>query len=461
MTASLQAYPEYKDSALPWLGQVPKHWDIEPAFACFAPRLVRNKGMQETTVLSLSYGRIVVKPPDKLHGLVPESFETYQIVEPGDIIIRTTDLQNDHKSLRVGLVEERGIITSAYLCLRSKNSVSSVFAYQYLNTWDLTKAIYGYGSGLRQNLDFSHFKRMQVALPSPKEQMAIDRYLTATDRRIDRLIRNRQRLIELLNEQKQAIINRAVTRGLNPDIPLKPSGIDWLGDVPEHWEVLKIKRIARINPSRAEAFHMRESSKKVVFLPMERVSTEGGIDDFERRPIKEVWQGFTYFRRGDVVLAKITPCFENGKGADLSTLDTDVGFGTTEFIVLRPSQRISAEFLYQLTQLTYFRSLGVESMTGAAGQQRVPPNFVMDFGVPIPPPEEQSQIVSYANSVTTQLLCVVDRARREIDLIREYRTRLIADVVTGKLDVREAAVDLPEELEKERDTEGATEETEE
>lgn len=165
MIADLKPYPEYKESGLPWLGKVPQHWDVRPAFGAFEPNHEPNHGMKEKTVLSLSYGRIVIKPVERLRGLVPESFETYQIVNPGDIVLRTTDLQNDHTSLRVGMVRDRGIITSAYLALRLKAGVSPDFGFQFLNVWDTSKAIYGYGSGLRQNLDFSHFKRMPVAAP--------------------------------------------------------------------------------------------------------------------------------------------------------------------------------------------------------------------------------------------------------------------------------------------------------
>jgi len=108
-------YPAYKDSGVPWLGKVPEHWEVLPGHGCFVERKQPNIGLMETTVLSLSYGRIVVKPEDKLRGLVPASFETYQIVDPGDIVCRPTDLQNDQNSLRFGLVRNRGIITSAYM----------------------------------------------------------------------------------------------------------------------------------------------------------------------------------------------------------------------------------------------------------------------------------------------------------------------------------------------------------
>jgi len=249
MIADLEPYPEYKDSGLPWLGQVPEHWKVLPAFGAFAPNHERNDGMKEKTVLSLSYGRIVVKPPEKLHGLVPESFETYQIVNPGDIVLRATDLQNDHKSLRVGMVRDRGIITSAYLALRASAEVSPDFGFQFLNVWDTSKAIYGYGAGLRQNLDFSHFKRMPVAIPPPEEQAAIVRFLGWATKRLERAIRAKRMVIALINEEKQAIIQRAVTRGLDPSVPLRPSGIPWLGDIPQHWEVRKLRTLFRLQGS--------------------------------------------------------------------------------------------------------------------------------------------------------------------------------------------------------------------
>jgi type I restriction enzyme S subunit len=118
MIAGLKPYSQYRVCAIPWLEKIPKHWSIKPGFAVYREKQQKNAGMVERRVLSLSYGRIVTKPEDKLHGLVPESFDTYQVVDPGDIIIRSTDLQNDWTSLRVGLVHHRGIITSAYLCLK-------------------------------------------------------------------------------------------------------------------------------------------------------------------------------------------------------------------------------------------------------------------------------------------------------------------------------------------------------
>ena len=176
MIPDLKPYPAMKDSGVPWLGEVPSHWTHLPGRACYREKRVQNKGLTETTVLSLSYGHIVVKPPEKLHGLVPASFETYQIVEPGDIIVRPTDLQNDWNSLRFGLSRDRGIITSAYMCLCAEEVLTRPYGHFLFHTYDLKKVFYGLGSGLRQNLDWRDFKYLPCIVPPLPEQAAIVRY---------------------------------------------------------------------------------------------------------------------------------------------------------------------------------------------------------------------------------------------------------------------------------------------
>ena len=174
---------------------------------------------------------------------------------------------------------------------------------------------------------------------------------------------------------------------------------------------------------------------------MERVGTDGKIDE-KVVSASVVWNGFTYFSKDDIIVAKITPCFENGKGACLDSLSTEIGFGSTEFHVLRSGFSILPQFLYRLTTLEEFRRSGAEEMTGAAGQQRVPQAFVANYPLPLPPLAEQAAIVVYLDKATADIDVAIDRARREIELLGEYRTRLIADVVTGKVDVREAAAEL-------------------
>ena len=226
---------------------------------------------------------------------------------------------------------------------------------------------------------------------------------------------------------------------LPPYPAYKPSGIEWLGDVPAHWEVRRLKQVASLNPSRTEARAALADRTPVVLLPMEKVGTDGCIDESEIRTAHEVWNGFAYFKRGDVIVAKITPCFENGKGAYLGSLYTDIGFGSTEFHVLRVSNSAIPQFIYRLTTTNEFRKQGTDAMTGAAGQQRVPASFVANYSIPLPPLAEQADIVRHLDKATADIDSAIDNAQRQIDLLREYRTRLIADVVSGRVDVRSAA----------------------
>ncbi|HHE9160493.1 TPA: restriction endonuclease subunit S, partial [Haemophilus influenzae] len=211
VTRGLNPDVPLKDSGVEWIGQVPEHWELTIGMNVFRENKRDNKGMKENTVLSLSYGKIIIKPEEKLFGLVPESFETYQIVEPNDIIIRCTDLQNDQTSLRTGLAQDKGIITSAYLNLKVINNYSAKFLHYYLHALDITKVLYKFGSGLRQNLSFLDFKRLPIIDISLAEQQQIADYLDKQTSKIDQAIALKTAHIEKLKEYKSVLINDVVT----------------------------------------------------------------------------------------------------------------------------------------------------------------------------------------------------------------------------------------------------------
>lgn len=450
MITALQPYPAYKNSGVPWLGKVPEKWDVLPALAVYKPKLVKNTGMIEKTVLSLSYGRIVVKPPKKLRGLVPESFETYQIVNPGDIIVRTTDLQNDQTSLRIGHSKNRGIITSAYMCLSTTDRMSNEFGYQFLNAYDLLKTIYGFGSGLRQNLDFVDIKRMPVLVPSKDEQSAIVRFLDHADRRIRRYIRAKQKLIKLLEEQKQAISHRAVTRGLDPNVRLKPSGVEWLGDVPEHWEVVRLGRLVQITtgfPFKSEGFSHLESDVRLlrgINIAPGKVRWEEVV----RWPENQSRKFADYeLRVGDVVLGMDRPIISAGvRVAKIRASDVP-SFLLQRVARIRAHADLDIDFALYLLGGKSFADYLAPIFTGIS-VPHISPEQINSFRIALPSPSEQLQIVDWLRVSTATLCASIDTATREIELLREYRTRLIADVVSGKLDVREAAATLPDEAEE-------------
>jgi type I restriction enzyme S subunit len=221
---------------------------------------------------------------------------------------------------------------------------------------------------------------------------------------------------------------------LKPYPTMKDSGVPWLAEVPEHWDVRRLKRVVALNPSKSEAAPVLAEDAPVTFLPMERVSADGRFDSRESRAATAVWNGFTYFRRSDVLVAKITPCFENGKGACLDALPTEVGFGSTEFIVLRATAAISPQYLYRTTTLAAFRRLGADSMTGSAGQQRVSPQFVSNFPTVLPPLPEQSAIVRFLDHACRRIGRYIHAKQKLIKLLEEQRQAVIHHAITCGLD---------------------------
>lgn len=269
-----------------------------------------------------------------------------------------------------------------------------------------------------------------------EEQTAIANYLDERIAKLDKLINNKEYQIEKLKEIRQIEINTTVTKGLNPKARMKNSAIKWLGDIPEHWEVKRIKNVCDVNPKKCDSGFSSDSTMPVVFLPMESVSESGEFDDSVRIPINELWSGFTYFKKGDIVLAKITPCFENGKSACLDRLSTEIGFGTTEFHVLRPSSnRIFNRFIYYITKSEMFMQFGKALMTGAAGQKRVPTEFIQIFKIAVPGRKEQIQITDYLDERISKIDRLILNFVYEIEKLKEIRKIEIYNAVTGKIKV--------------------------
>jgi type I restriction enzyme, S subunit len=445
LITDLKPYPDYKQTGVPWLGKVPEHWEMRPAFGAFLPNQERNYGMKEKTVLSLSYGRIIIKPAEKLHGLIPESFETYQIVNPGDIVLRTTDLQNDHASLRVGIVRDRGIITSAYLALRTNWGVSPDFGFQFLNVWDTSKAIYGYGSGLRQNLDFSHFKRMPVAVPSPAEQVAIIRFLNWANLRLERAIKAKKKVIALLNEQKQAIIHRAVTRGLDSNVPLKPSGIPWLGDIPKHWEVRRLKSLVKESVAGPYGSSLTKSMYTQVGY---RVYGQQQVipDNFTVGDYYISTEQFRLMQRYRVFAGDVLVSVMGTVGRVAVVPDgAEPGIINPRLVRYRPDMTVVRPRWLQIAIQDRVAQSQLSEASKGTTMDGLNMRILGKLLLLKPPLEEQDAILGYVARERQPFNNAISRLGREIDLLGEYRTRLVADVVTGNLDVREVAPRLPEE----------------
>ena len=456
MIDRLKPYPKYKDSGVPWLGEVPEHWEVTPGRACLREVNRPNAGLIETTVLSLSYGRIVIKPEHKLHGLVPGSFETYQVVEPGDIICRPTDLQNDQTSLRFGLSKDRGIITSAYICLRTAGCLQGVFGYLLLHMYDLKKIFYALGSGLRQNLDWRDFKSLPCLLPPLPEQTAIVRFLEWADHRIRQVIRARRRQIKLLEEYKQALINQGVSGKIDvrtgkPYPIYKDSGVEWLGKVPAHWEVKSVKRHYEIQLGKMlQSVSKTEKEVLVPYLKAIHVQWSGlNTDD-----LPMMWASLEELAQYSVKPGDLLVC-EGGEGGRCAIVRDVQGTVIIQNALhrVRPREKASNEYLRycmkSIANIGWFDVLNDKATIAHFTREKF-----AALEIPVPPLPEQTAIAKYIDERTAKIDTAIAATHREIDLLEEFRTRLIADVVTGKLDVREAAAKLPDKAPGEKTLEG-------
>ncbi|MDQ6962398.1 MAG: restriction endonuclease subunit S, partial [Mariprofundaceae bacterium] len=247
------------------------------------------------------------------------------------------------------------------------------------------------------------------------------------------LIEKQQRLIKLLKEKRQAVISHAVTKGLNPNAPMRDSGVEWLGEVPEGWEVSQIKHIAELTPRKSEV--EKEKHQSCNFVPMKKLKTDSLILD-ETRLISDVYDGYTYFKNEDILMAKVTPCFENKNIAIARNLVNSIGFGSSEIYVLRAKKEVINEFLYYRLQEDEFMAIATAAMSGAGGLKRVPSDVVNNFTLAIPCIEEQKAIVTFIQGYLVKFDDLIFKAESAISLLKERRTALISAAVTGKIDVR-------------------------
>ena len=439
-------YPSYKPSGVPWIGDVPDHWRIVPGRNLYVEKKVPNKGLKETQVLSLSYGKIRIRGEEELHGLVPASFESYQMIEPGDIICRPTDLQNDWNSLRFGLSPHKGIITSAYICFKTKPGIDRRYGHLLFHTYDLKKVFYGLGSGLRQNLDWEDFKHLPCLQPATlDEQAAIVRFLDHAGEQIQRYIAAKERLIALLEEERRALVHQAVTRGLDPSVRLKSSGVEWLGDVPEHWQMRRLKQVSAIqtgitigptydNKDLIERPYLRVANVQSDHLDLSKVTTiRVSPAEIKRATLKV----------GDVLMTEGGDIDKLGRGCVWLGEIPDCLHQNHVFAVRPDPKYLNPAFLVALMgsfhSRTYFYVTAKQTTNLAATNQTTLGNLPMY----LPSDDEQSSILNHITAQCRAQNEAIGRTRRQIDLMNEYRTRLIADVVTGQLDVRKAAAQLP------------------
>lgn len=420
---------EMKDSGIEWIGQIPKHWEVHPVYAYFEEGKTKNYRMQEQNLLSLSYGRIIRKDINTNGGLLPASFNTYNVVEAGDIIIRPTDLQNDKRSLRTGLVKEQGIITSAYIDLRPKDNVNSKYYHYLLHSYDVIKVFYNMGNGVRQGLNFSEFAKLLLLEPTTVEQQQIADYLDTQCSEIDATAEDIQKEISLLEDYKKSVITEAVTKGLNPDAEMKDSGIEWIGEVPKHWGTIRI----------GNAFSIRNERN---YLPMEQVqllSLYSGKGVFPTGEEGTTNRGNHAQTVADYKIVKKNDIVVNIILAWMGSLGISNynGVVSPAYDVYIPNEEKVVPHYYHYV----FRTSGIANECYRYGRGimmmrwRTYSSEFKRIHVPFPPLEEQQQIADYLDSKCSEIDAIIADKKRQRGILTEYKKSLIYEYVTGKKEV--------------------------
>ncbi|QHQ51514.1 restriction endonuclease subunit S [Aeromonas media] len=400
-------YPEYKDSGVEWLDTVPSHWD--------AKRLGQFLFERREKVSDKDYAALSVTK----NGILPQldtaaksdAGDNRKLVKTGDFVINS---RSDRKGSS-GISERDGSVSLISIVMEPKG-INHRYIHHLLRSYPFQEEFYRWGKGIVADLwstNYSEMKNIILPIPTDTEQRTIAAFLDYETARIDRLIAQQQRLIELLKEKRQAVISHAVTKGINPDAPMKDSGVEWLGQVPKHWVVTYNKYLVQLTPKKSQITLDRE--QLCSFIPMEKLKQDTLILD-EQRVIGDVFDGYTYFEDEDILLAKVTPCFENKNSVVARGLINGVGFGSTEIFVLRCNSQINNDFMYYRLQEGCFMDTATAAMTGAGGLKRVPSDVILNYKIALPPIEEQLAIVKALKNQLDACDKLIERAFSAIAL---------------------------------------------
>lgn len=435
-------YKELDSSGVSWLQKKPSHWRIKRLK--FSTDLINKKvSVEDSPLPYLGLEHIESWTGRKVEGEISNSEGLASSFVVGDVLFGKLRPY----LAKVHLAQQDGLISSEALVVRSKDELDAEFLKYYMLSRDFINIVDSstYGSKMpRASWDF--IGNLPVLLPSVEEQQAIARFLDFKTAQIDALIAKQKTLLEKLAEKRTALISHAVTKGLDPSVPMRDSGVAWLGDIPAHWVPKRMRFCMKTNPSKGEI--KLNDDELVTFIPMEAVGEFGGLNLDAEKELGEIGGGYTYFADSDVVVAKITPCFENGKGAIARGLKNGIAFGTTELHVMRSDDTLLPDYLFHLTMSHPFRCIGESEMYGAGGQKRVPETFLKDFRIGLPPVNEQQDIIDYINKVNQKLDLQMSKATDVISRLTEYRSALITNAVTGKIDVRDFQVPPPAEVQE-------------
>ena len=419
-----------KDSGIKWIGQIPEEWGIKKLSQSFSEHKLKNLGNIEQNLLSLSYGKIVRKSIKSSVGLLPESFETYNIIDSNDIVLRLTDLQNDKRSLRTGLANERGIITSAYLTIRLIDGNDSAKYYHYLlHSYDKCKVFYNFGGGVRQGGTWDDLSVLKMIVPPKDEQTKIADFLDKKVAQLDKVKSLLEEQIKTLEDYRQSLIYETVTKGLDKTVPLKDSGVDWIGQIPEGWGVGKLKYYFDVQLGKMlQPSAINGNDIEIDYLRAINVQWDNILVD----NLSKMWCNPSEVSKYEIMNGDLLVC-EGGEVGRCGIVEylSDRAIIQNAVHRIRSAERANVRFLNYYIQHTT-KSKWFDILCNKATIAHLTSEKLLNTLVVLPSISEQIQIADFLDKKTEQINQMIAIKKEQIENINKQRQTLIYDYVTGK-----------------------------
>ena len=427
----LAPYPEYKDSGVPWLGKIPAHWELHRGKWLFR-KMERPVRSQDEVVTCFRDGTVTLRKNRRIRGFTESLKEIgYQGIRKGDLVIH----QMDAFAGAVGVSDSDGKGTPVYSVCLPKRDLDTHYYAQLVREMSRSYFITSLAKGIRErstDFRFDTFASLTLPVPLPEEQKAISRFMRNESAQINKFIRNKRRLIELLKEQKQNVINQAVTRGLDPKVKFKPSGVEWIGDIPEHWDARRLKTIAKVvlgkmlktSPSKDDQLKPYLRSANIQWF-------EANLSDVASMWFSQSEMEQYRISKNDILVS------EGGEVGRACIWQDELEECYIQNSVHKVTAGAEVLPLFLLYQFSAFGSKGAfKAVVNRVSIAHLTREKLVAVFFCKPPIEEQKTILAHIQAKTAEIDQAITRAEREIELMREYRTRLISDVVTGQVDVR-------------------------
>lgn len=423
-------YDKYKNTDIAWLNKIPSHWTEIPN-RCFLTELKNKVGKNSSkyTLLSLTKNGVIIRDLSEMKGKFPAEFDSYKIVNKGNLILCLFDIEETPRT--VGLSKFKGMITGAYNVLKIENVNPQFITYFYI-ALDNTKELRSLYRGLRKTIKIGKFLSIKTPIPPIDEQDKIVSFIEYKEKQINKLIKKQKKLIELLEEKKKIIITEAVTKGLDKSVPMKDSGIDYIGQVPQNWEVIKLKFISLCNKYSLD--EQTDKNRQINYVDIGSVTNKDGITNVQKMLFKEApSRARRIIHTNDTIISTVRTYLKA-----IAYIDEkyDNHICSTGFAVITPKNNIDPKFLFYILHSENF-ICKVERISTGANYPAITANKLINLKCLMPSLQEQKNIIKYIENIEVTINKLIENKNNLINKLEEYKKSLISFAVTGQIDVRD------------------------